>query len=119
MKVENIQKVMESLKISETYDQMDWKHDCGTPACIFGHAAALAKNTNDLSELSHAEIEDIGREYMGIDPVMSLDLCKSSPYGRCIDLDPVQEPTTKQAIAVLDHLIHKGEVDWKRFQTLT
>ena len=116
MKVENIQKVMMSLEISDTYDQKDWKHDCGTPACIYGHATALAINTNDLSHLSNAEIEDIGRQYMGLDALTSLDLTRSFPYGQSIDLDPIQEPTNRQAIQVLDHLIHKGKVDWKRFK---
>lgn len=113
MKIDNIKNVIKFLEVSETYDQSNWAHDCGTPACIFGHAAALNQNveTFDWDIIDFGYIQASGTDYMGFTDRFDIVESLSRPYP-LRDENAYHHPTNKQAIEVLNHLIETGEVDW-------
>jgi hypothetical protein len=50
-----------------TYDQTDWAHDCGTPACAIGHWQAfkgrrVRPENDDLNRCAHEFSMDIGSD---------------------------------------------------------
>ena len=42
MNLDHLRKLRASIEASDTYDQSQWHHDCGSPACLGGHAAVLS-----------------------------------------------------------------------------
>ena len=110
MNKDNILKLaehMESLKPGE-YDQRYLLHplgpNCGTPACIGGHAAWLAGRWGDpeTNALSTA------REWLGITTEETSSLFLMQPYG-----EGDWSPKPKDAAWTLRHLAETGEVVWR------
>ena len=112
---ENIQKTIDSLTESETYDQRKVVWSCGTPACIAGHAI---KSCTDYTLLGkHAVYSKSGKlipggcvsvmaNLFGITYEQSNAVFRAHP-------DPNKYTVTKQdAIDMLERLLVTGEVYW-------
>lgn len=126
MNVENFRLLIDTLKVSDAYDQSMFSHDCGTPACIAGHAAALAgfdmyhEDENHFVDINDGEcyldgvrydVEEVAAEWLEIDHP---DDIQGMFYSRCY-------PTTtkEEAIAMLEKYIETEEVDWGAIYTGT
>ena len=85
------------------YDQSCFVHDCGTPACIAGHAIDLAGQWSYNAAVWDAV------EWLGLDNDQGHALFDPIP------LSPDdKDPTTQDAAATLRHLAETGEVDWSK-----
>ena len=112
MNIDNIRKTIESLRASTTYDQTEYNDDCGTPACIAGHAvidAGLILKTNlgycyDVEGVVY-DIEEAAATWLGLKDECVVDLFYMYPLGG-------KTVTKEDAIKVLENLIETGEVDW-------
>ena len=92
------------------YDQTQWFHHCGTPACIAGHAAVFfgwghegyskVKKNEQMLLVSEAADKELG---------LSSNQSAWLFVGYPTDDDPV---LVSQAVRVLQHLRDTGEVDW-------
>ena len=106
---------MESLRKSDTYDQNEWMHKCGTPACIFGHAAALNDKVDvfDLDIVDEEYIQASGADYMGIANEFRIveSLSNPRPLRR---MGIRRDPINREAIKVLEILIETGKVNWRK-----
>lgn len=80
-------------------------HDCGTVACLAGHATLLAGETNYNKIDAYAY--DTGKTYLGLTEAQAdaLFLPDTAPWA-AITLD--------HAIGTLEHLLEAGEVTWTR-----
>ena len=112
------------------YTQTEWTHGCGTPACIAGHAVALALTLEHIpggpsgeepqvgcpaAELyvgeytSDLEIGVTAGEWMGLDGRMSEQLFEPHP------LPGDKHPTPRHAAWVLRNLADTGLVEWNDY----
>ena len=110
MNTENILKLadhIEGLDPSE-YDQSVFMHDCGTPACIAGHAVFLAGSWDEVSEDEESEYLTpcIASRWLGLRIPKAHELFDSDP----VHLD--ETPTPQDAARTLRHLAETGEVVW-------
>jgi hypothetical protein len=105
---ENIRKVRDRIATldGERFNMGRWPnieefaHDCGTAACIGGWAEFV----NGRAFPSGEKLEAVGRMF-GVSTREADRLCFPPTW-----MDGVN--TRAQAVAVLDHLIATGEVDW-------
>ena len=115
MNVENIKRLIKHLQKEEVdYNQRFLRYDCGSPACIAGHAAYLCnleKTKRDKSVvrfeyLNQTKIALEAEEFLELeqDAMLADELFRPFPFGRA--------PSKRDAIKVLEHLIETGEVDW-------
>ena len=116
MKVDNIRKTIESLKASNTYDQDKYYHNCGTPACIAGHAAIDSNSSFKYlvtGDVNTDELVDTACEWFGIKP---LSYEESELFGR-VYLPDDSSPTKEDAVTMLENWIETGKIDWdKRYR---
>ena len=136
IKKENILKLadrMEQLGDELDYDQEVFRHNCGSPACIFGWAAdtfseeykeALEQARRNLHPLGKSVLQApqwlpkvlrdaMGEHIFGIDKVQTELLVASTPInveGYNIFGD---SPKVEDAVAVLRHLAETGTVAWE------
>ena len=110
MNRDNIKKLIESLKVTETFHQGRWAHvNCGSPGCIGGHAAVLAGATDLTASTCYFKgmihkISYVGRIWLDLDYDDMGDLFLNYPLDRDISV--------QDAIATLQHLLDTGEVKW-------
>ena len=106
MNRENIKRVRDHLaELSpERFDMEVWgpgpkalRHDCGASACIAGWAQAILSPRSTMDPWWKAE------RLFELSPEQSADLFLAPGH---------RDATTSQAVAVLDHLLETGEVDW-------
>ena len=118
MNIDNIRKTIESLKASTTYDQTDYNHICGTPACIAGHAivdagyifsspSGIIINQNG----DKAQLNKVISEWFGLSDAYLFDITRAAPLGRDNQGEYIHVPK-EYAIAMLEKLIRTGVVDW-------
>ena len=107
MDKENIRALIDTLKVSETYDQSRYTHfhNCETPACIAGHAVALSGELVDA--LDYGTMEETAASFMGISFSDASGMFEAAPLSN-------SEPTREDAVAMLEHFLETGEVDWER-----
>ena len=107
MDKENIRALIDTLKVSETYDQSLYTHyhDCETPACIAGHAVALSGEL--VAALDYGTMEETAASFMGISRRVADWIFDGSPL-------PNSDPTREDAVAMLEHFLETGMVDWER-----
>ena len=107
MNVENLRKLRAAIAKSETYNQMEIFHGCGTPACLAGHAILLMHG-HDISEyfrewgglaLMSAEA------WLGLTPRQSAEMFTPHPLGD-------RTVTKEDALDMLDRAISTGKVLW-------
>ena len=93
----------------EEFNQRVFAHDCGTPACIAGHALALAGRWGGGVEGS-TEDHPVGlaAKWLGIDKDTRALLFDSQPRGYATNY-----PTKEDAVATLRHLAETGDVVWR------
>ena len=106
MNKENIRELINALKVSETYDQSVYTHyhDCESPACIAGHAVALSGELIDA--LDYGTIDECAANWMGISRWVAAGIFDSKPLK--------SRPTREDAVAMLEHFLETGGVDWER-----
>lgn len=84
--------------------------DCGTVACVAGHAYLLAKQFN-ITEAKGAdcdEIEDVAAAFLGIEGDDAAHLFYDLP----VEID-LQQVTPEMAIETLTRLAETGLVEWR------
>lgn len=113
MNIDNINKVIQAIRVSETFDMgrfwmpRSWlpseTPECGTPSCIAGHAAFLAGHR----EISRTELT--AKEFLGLEVREMNRLFYATYRDERYDLDKI---TAEQAIRTLEILRDTGEVRW-------
>ena len=98
------------------YDQSRYFFDCGTPACVAGHALA------EVGGYSYSEgvlrdknggvchPEDAAAKELGLGAGVATDLFEGCPYGNQVY---AKTPTAADAAACLRGLAETGEVQWE------
>lgn len=81
-------------------------HDCGTVACIAGHAALLNGYRPRGKTRSNNKVQEHADEFLGISLRTARQLYNFNPLGSA-------DPTAKQAALVLFNLAETGKVDWE------
>ena len=92
---------------SQTFDMRFPFHECGTPACLLGHAKALARVRGWRFGAPGGTL--LGLDYSQIDKLYS-------PMGRFhFHSEPHQDSfiTQPHAVACLRNLAETSEVDWE------
>ena len=109
MNVERLRKLRDVIAESKTYDQSDYFHGCGTPACLAGHAAVLAHGTKRylskcgrvMATLAHYD----AKAWLDLTSDQSMAMFSATPMDDLL--------TEKDdALAMLDRAIETGEVRW-------
>ena len=114
MNIENMRKLRDVIAESETYDQGRFFHECGTPACLAGHAVILSKaDAPVLSDWKNAHGEHIARcaaSWLGITDGQSIGMFAGEPF----DGEPCDDrsATKRDALAMLDRAIETGRIEW-------
>lgn len=106
MRVDRLNQLADALEngLPDTeFDMADWieHRDCGTTACIAGHAALLAD-----PDVRWPEVEGTAEAWLGVDRVQSMELFTPLP------VDPWSKITASMAARVVRHLAKTGKVDW-------
>ena len=91
----------------EEYDQRVFEHDCGTPACIAGHAALCSMRGWGTLFKYHPTPILSARKWLGLDSTQTSLLFAAFP------LNVNANPTQQDAAATLRHLAETGEVVWR------
>ena len=110
MNVENMRKLRDTIAESETYDQGRFFHECGTPACLAGHAVMLSKaEAPVLADWKTAPVEYIvgyAAAWLGITGGQSISMFAGEP---CDD----RSATKREALDMLNRAIKTGEIEWR------
>ena len=119
MNVTNLQKTRDYIaQHPGAYDQSNWMHDCGTPACVAGAAVAVCGGTlldEDRCITSDGEnwlLPDHAEKLLALTADQRAAMFTAAPYDSFtgnFDLEPV---TAAEALAMLDHAIEHDEVRW-------
>ena len=117
----NIKKVIKALgHAGDSYNQRKFRHECGSPSCIFGWASYLScqEKNLDFGNILQDDLHDIATSFMGLDDIQTRALYTGVPYKETHDRYPhlnSPKPTNEQAMGVLQYLIETGKVNWWRF----
>jgi hypothetical protein len=121
MNIDNINKLIGVLKATETFDMRSYYHDdaapgCGTPACIGGHAQALA-GTSTPDHPFQTVVD--AQEFLDITPEQGSDLFILGGWGvpneqkrLKVQNYGLNKVTREQAVRVLELLRDTGRVRW-------
>ena len=124
MNIEALKKARDCLAESKTYDQSNWTHPCGSPACVAGHI--VAANGHEITKIPWGRVDVrcyviMGGDARPIDVAAAViagleigqagQMFSGNPYvTSCAE---VQTPVTKEeALSMLDHAIEHDEVKW-------
>ena len=121
MLIKNMKQLKEKKKYMY-YNQEHYTHDCGTPSCIGGHAAALslarskvffgrpeAFNIHHALKKNVKSCRDIASEWLDLNPCQEENLFAANPLQ-----DGGGPPTIDDAITTLEFLFKTGDVCWQR-----
>ena len=111
--VENINKLidhLESIGDSE-YDQRRHTFECGSPACIAGHAVYLAKGK--VYDVEDCHISLIAGNWLGIHMVTKQKMFCANPM-ELNRYSKTDAPTTKDAVRMLKNFLETGKVVWRK-----
>ena len=115
MKRENILELARIVERSKVFSQHYWTHECGTPACIAGHAAWASLRDKgkqgerpERSSISRNGIRERACRWLGFenDDHRTCLLFTARPF------DDGIMPTRRVAAQVLRNLAETGKVDW-------
>ena len=107
MNIPLLKQVQEDIKVSLTYNQRIFVHDCGTPACIAGHIVAryYPNSESILRNCTPQTVSRYAKEAAQLENIQRDMLFAGWPLN--------QIPVTKDhAIAAIQSLIDTGEVAW-------
>ena len=95
----------------------DMTFDCGTAACIAGHAVLMFGDDDQISDMKCGEVIALdASEHLGIGNAVAIDLFVPVKHGvaRCAEDDPSSPGyiSHNRAAAQLRHLAEHGSVDW-------
>ena len=112
MNIENVNKLIDHLEsIHEIeYDQKRYIFECGSPACIAGHAVYLAKGKKYDIEDEDCHISLIAGNWLGINKVAKRKMFHAFYWGHYQTGSP---PTKQDAINMLKNFLETGEVVWR------
>ena len=96
----------------EQYDQENWAHDCGTPACIAAWAVFLFAPSRYRRSRIACTIEQDAQELLGLTEFQGGGLFVPCPYG------PESSVTVDEAAQCLQLLVDTGDVDWDNAREL-
>lgn len=83
-------------------------HDCGTTACIAGHAAVMASPTLTASQLRDYNTKGVAQHWLGLDYDVATELFNPTTFAV-----PDRPAVTRfEAAEVIDRLIETGGVSW-------
>ena len=122
---ENLEIVADAIEASNTFDQKNYMHVCGSPACIAGHTVVLLdpgfiefcnpKLRSNFNRSTYSTTRDgIKRELrISIEASKLLGLTEFGP-GLLFDAYPMGGVfvTNKHAAKVLRNIAETGKVDW-------
>lgn len=102
MNKDRLMKVREVVAVSPTFQMDRYAHDCGTPACVAGHAIVMF-HEGELLPVSH--YKGTAQELLGLSSDeadwLFLGMFSQKPLG---------EVTREAVIAAIDHLLAGGPV---------
>ena len=111
MNVERLRKLRDVIAESKTYDQKEYFHDCGTPACLAGHATVLALGYEG-SSTDHEEMQSFSEDSEEIaGDWLDLSYTECGVMFNCHPL-PRHDATKEDALAMLNRAIETGKVRW-------
>ena len=108
MNKEAIQKTIDLMEISTTYDQKEYFHECGTPACVAGHMI-VANTKGRPNGYQYDKAAEIG----GLTDDQARDMFSAHPFGFHTNRKPIR-PNKNEAIAMLKRFITIEKVVWRR-----
>lgn len=132
MNVERLQQLAAHLRTLERtqFDMREWfmnrkpvstkdgwvEYDCGTPACIAGHAVAMFHELDLraplVEQLGMHTVCTLAEELLDLQMNQSIPLFM--PPETSADGIRMYDATPQQAAEVIEHFINTGEVDWQR-----
>ena len=106
------------------YDQGGYLHDCGTPACIAGFAAALAEDKDERADLTYSDsvltaddVPRVAERWLDLTIRQADQLFDGEPFGEDDPDSPDDlRPTAREAVDCLRRLADTGEVYWRQLR---
>ena len=111
MNKDNIRTLINVLKQSNTFDMSDYRHDCGSPACIAGHVQSIEAKKLVL------HYEKLVQNFLGVSKEQTHLIV--NPIFKYANYSAPKNPSDKgyitkgHAIRMLERLLETGKVDWK------
>ena len=93
---------------SEKFDMSKWNYECGSPACMAGHALWLLDK--HLKNRNHRTVEAAAAELLELDEDDAEALF--TPVERYMGIWQLSEIEPKTAAAVLRNFAKTGNVEW-------
>ena len=124
LNVENVKMLRDEISKSNTYDQAMHEHECGSPACLSGHAYCLGNGLDFIPDnVCIQDMDEFSTEWLGLTEEQARDLFDDpstwigeDEFDECgivISESYYKEPTNADACEVLEYLIESNEVDWE------
>lgn len=111
--------------VKNQFCMVNYKFECGSPACIAGHAMHLwPVVTQSLWEILEDDEENdtginqdiVARELLvrmlGVTEHQAKEIAMPGIYEECFYPDSYEDITPKQAVDMLNNLLETGEVKW-------
>lgn len=95
MNIQEIDKTIERIRASETFDMSNYEHECGAPACIAGHAIVGAAHKHIHI---HKSVFFKAMKVLDLDSELACDLF--IPQG----IGPYKDVTKEEAIDALERV---------------
>ena len=90
------------------YCQGSWTHECGTPACVAGHAAALSRGREWVKGSAPGPISREAARWLELEEEEAAVLFRAIPFRWR------SAPTARDAAATVRHMAETGQVEWRR-----
>jgi hypothetical protein len=97
-------------------------HTCGTVGCIAGYAAVIALAEDGVG--ANQLVSDVAEDWLGLDHTRAKALFTPNCYSELFEatstlvranyVPEYRAVKPRHAVAVLEHLLATGEVDWRR-----
>ena len=125
MNTDNIQALIETLESDHVDFDMDiYEHECGTPACIAGHAACMNPKYDQVRDQGDWKYRDKETGVL-VDAEIAASNFMQVPYSDCVtlfrttgywvnvhtDQERHEKITLDDAVQLLKNLLKTGEVD--------
>ena len=121
MNIENLKSLVEKIEalrpviylcdddeVNQGFNMGSFNFPCGSPSCIAGHACAIGYNLASYRWI-HQNVAWTTAAAMWLE--IDIETAEALFLGKEAPAD-IQSLTPSDAIAVINHLIETGEVDW-------